>query len=246
MNAALSEIDTNKVKTEMLRLNCDWSENRFNVPSASHMGGVWERQIRSVRSVLSALLERNGTQLNDEALRTFMCEAEAIINSRPLTVTSSDSVEALTPNHLLTMKSKIVLPPPGVFQSADQYSRKYWRRVQHLVNEFWCRWRKEFIHSLQERVKWTRPKKNLIAGDIVIIKEDNTPRNQWRLARVMEGKPDKDGLVRKVKLLVGTSKLTSNGKRKDPLTSLERPIHKLVLLHSSAADERPGIPVEEP
>lgn len=40
------------------------------------MGGIWERQIRSVRSVLSALLESNGKQMN-EALRTFMCKAEA-------------------------------------------------------------------------------------------------------------------------------------------------------------------------
>ena len=50
------------------------------------MGGVWERQIRSVRNVLSVLLENNGNQLDDESLSTFMCEAEAIINSRPLTV----------------------------------------------------------------------------------------------------------------------------------------------------------------
>ena len=56
----------------------------MNVPSASHMGGVWERQIRAVRNVLSAILERNGSQLDNEALTTFMCEAEAVVNSRPL------------------------------------------------------------------------------------------------------------------------------------------------------------------
>jgi hypothetical protein len=44
--------------------------------SASHMGGVWERQIRTVRSVLSALLQSNGSQLDDELLRTLMCETE--------------------------------------------------------------------------------------------------------------------------------------------------------------------------
>ena len=69
----------------MLKLHCDWVEMRFNVPPASHMGGVWERQIRTVQNILSAILEKNGTQLDDEALRTFMCEAEAIVNSRPLT-----------------------------------------------------------------------------------------------------------------------------------------------------------------
>ena len=147
-------MDQNKVQIEMLKLNCDWVEMRFNVPSTSHMGGVWERQIRTVRNILSAILEKNGTQLNHEALRTFMCEAEAVVNSRPLTaenISSPDFLEPLTPNHLLTMKSKVVLPPSGVFQAADRYSWKQWRRVQHLANEFWSRWKKEFLHSLQER-----------------------------------------------------------------------------------------------
>ena len=72
LREALSEIDKNKVKNEMLKMNCDWIEMKFNVPSASHMGGVWERQIKTVRGVLSALLEKNGTQLNDEALHTLM------------------------------------------------------------------------------------------------------------------------------------------------------------------------------
>ena len=85
-----------------------------------------------------------------------MCKAEAVINSRPLTTdttTSPVSPEALTPNHVLTMETKVILPPPGTFQAADQYSRKRWQQVQHLTNEFWTRWRKEFLHSLQERQK---------------------------------------------------------------------------------------------
>ena len=60
----------------------------MNVPAASHMGGVWERQIRTVCNVLSAILERNGAQLNDQALTTFMCETEAVVNSRLLSVDS--------------------------------------------------------------------------------------------------------------------------------------------------------------
>ena len=64
--------------------------------------------IKSVRSVLSVLLQEQGAQLDDKALRTLMTEAENVINSRPLTVESlSDpaSPEPSTPNHLLTLKS---------------------------------------------------------------------------------------------------------------------------------------------
>ena len=65
-----------------------------------------------------------------------MCEVEAIVNSRPLSVsqlTDSDSLSPLTPNHLLTMKTKVVLAPPGAFQPVDVYCRKRWRRVTHLA-----------------------------------------------------------------------------------------------------------------
>ena len=104
----------------------------MNVPEASHMGGSWERQIRTVRNVLASLLAQHASQLDDETLRTFMVEAEAFVNCRPLTVdtiNSSHMPEPLTPSHLLTMKSKVILPPPGEFQRADLYSRKRWRRV---------------------------------------------------------------------------------------------------------------------
>ena len=80
------------------------------------MGGVWERLIRTVRSVLSVLLQEQGSQLHQEALRTLMTEVENVIDSRPLTVenlSEPGSPEPITPNHLLTSKTEIVLPPPG-------------------------------------------------------------------------------------------------------------------------------------
>ena len=70
----------------MLKESCDWIDFQMNVPHASHMGGVWERQIRTERNVLIALLDSHGIMLDDESLRTFMVEAEAIVNSRSLTV----------------------------------------------------------------------------------------------------------------------------------------------------------------
>ena len=186
----------------LLENGCDWIAFKMNAPHSSHMGGVWERQIGTVRRTLEALLMKNGTQLDDEAFRTFLTEVESIINLRPLTtdnLSSSDAPEPLTPNHLLTMKAKVVLPPPGRFQKEDIYSRKWWRRVQYLANEFWLRWRKEFLHNLQQRKKWTEPERNMQIGDIVISKEGEVIRNQWPLARVVVINPSKDGRVRTVK-----------------------------------------------
>ena len=85
------------------------------------MSGAWERQIRAVCCVFATLPDQAGTQLDDESLRTLMCEAEGLVNSPPLTVdnlSSPNSLEPSTPNHFLTIKSRVVLLPLGAFQSA--------------------------------------------------------------------------------------------------------------------------------
>ena len=118
----LDGIDNNKVRAHLMKDACEF---KFNVPSASHDGGVWERQIRSVRRVMSALLSTVGSQLDDECLHTFLCEAAGIINSCPLSVDNladPDNVMPISPSNLLTMKPSIVMSPPGNFTKDDIYS----------------------------------------------------------------------------------------------------------------------------
>lgn len=200
LEKALSSVDRSRVRHFLLERNCDWIEFQLNILSASHMGGIWERQIRTACNVLSVLLDQCGSQLNDESLQTFMTEVEAVVNSQSLTVenlTSPDALEPITPNHLLTGKSRVVLPPPGEFQRADLYLRKRWRRVQHLANKFWVCWKGEFLHTLQLPQKWVCPRRNLQQGDVVIIRNDNLPRNMWQIVRIEEAYCDPDGYVRK-------------------------------------------------
>ena len=73
-------INGKKLRGELLMDAIEWT---FNPPHAPHMGGVWERLVRSVKEILRHLV---GTRLlNDEELVSFMCEAEKILNDRPLT-----------------------------------------------------------------------------------------------------------------------------------------------------------------
>ena len=186
------------------------------------MGGSWERLIITVRSVLSVLLQEHGSQLDDEALSTLMTEAENVINSHPLTdqnLSDHESPEPLTPKHLLTSMTEVVLPPPGCFERLDLYSRKRWRRVQFLANQFWIRWCSEYSSQVQQRRKWNTPKRDSRVGDIVLLQYDDLPRNHWPLACVTKVFPSKDGRIRRVQLL-----LTREGRRK----ILERTIHKTI------------------
>ncbi|KAL7874934.1 hypothetical protein SRHO_G00059040 [Serrasalmus rhombeus] len=223
---ALKEMDQERLKI----LGCEFF---MNPPSASHMGGAWERQIRIIRSVLTSILDQSSNRLDTSSLRTYFYEVMAVINSRPLTahlLNDPMGPQPLSPNHILTMKSSIILPPPGKFEREDLYLRKRWRKVQHLANEFWSRWRKEYLLNLQPRQKWQRKRRNAKVNDIVIVQDDTAPRTEWKLAKVTKVYPAEDGCVRKLQLLISDSTLDKEGKHIGKPVYLERPIHKTVTL----------------
>ena len=143
------EMDRKKIGRILQNLSSDWIIWKKNPPAGSHFSGIWECQIRSARAVLGSRLRTHGSSLNDEALITLMI---VIVNSRPLaieTIADGTSEAAISPSNLLTMKSKVVMPPPGSFGTPDLYRRRRWKRIQHIANKFWSRWRKEFLTSLQ-------------------------------------------------------------------------------------------------
>lgn len=142
------------------------------------MGGAWERQIRTVRSVLTSILDHSLKRLDSSSLRTYFYEVMAIINSRPLTthlLNDPTGPQPLTPNHILTMESSVILPPPGQFVKDDVYLRKRWRRVQYLANEFWSRWKKEYLLNLQQRQKRHKTHRNARTNDEVILLDETAP-----------------------------------------------------------------------
>ena len=145
--------------------------------------------------ILSSLLKTHGGSLTNESLQTLLVEVETVVNSRPLTTETINDVTILiplSPINLLTMKSKIVKPPPGVFTSPDKYSRKHWRRVQHVCNAFWNRWRKEVLLSVQPRIKWNNPTRSCKFGDIVLLKNE-ADHNQWPMAKIVATNKDDKG-----------------------------------------------------
>ena len=110
-------------------------------------------------------------------------------NCRPLTVddlNNADGPVPLAPCQLLTMKSSVVLPPPGVFQRADLYSRKRWHCVHSLANEFWSKGKADYFQLLQTRQKWVKAGRNMAVDDVVMVKDDSLPQNCWPLARVVQ------------------------------------------------------------
>ncbi len=53
LNSALQELDPERLTAFLADKQCDFV---LNAPHSSHVGGVWECQIKTIRSVLSATI----------------------------------------------------------------------------------------------------------------------------------------------------------------------------------------------
>lgn len=228
LRESVNQFNDQHLKKFMLQKNIEW---KFHPPAASHFGGIWEREIRTIRKVLSGLTNEQPMHLNDENLSTLMCEVESILNNRPLTAVSSDpgDLEALTPNHLLLARSGVTFPP-GLFTKDDLYEKRRWRQIQYLANLFWTRWRREYIPLLQERQKWTTRSSSYQVGDLVLVVDQLLPRNLWSLGRIVKVYGDCKGEVRFADVKI--ARVRGELKPGFQTVILQRPIVKLVLLKS--------------
>lgn len=226
LRRSIRELDEKTIKADLHSCEVEWyscpiPQWRFQPPGASHMSGVWERLIRSVRKAMKAVIGDPQALIGHETLRTVFAEVTSILNSRPICQSSDDpaDLDVLTPNHLLLHRQNLAVPP-GVFEPDDLYSRKQWRHAQYLANRFWSRWIQEYLPLLQARQKWLTPKRNLKEGDMVLVVDNTLSRSKWLLGRVLKTLPGADGYVRAAQVKTKNSTLC-------------RPISKLCLLEES-------------
>ena len=215
LKQCIIEWNTKKISKSRAQQHIEW---HFNPPAASHMGGVWERLIRSTKNILRKILHQQ--IVNDKVLITVMTEAERVMNDRPLIKASSDSKDnhVITPNSLLMMKQAV--PGPIHTDVNVDYTRRRWRQSQHISNVFWRKWILQYLPCLQSRQKWCAVKENLKVNDVVLIVDEIVQRGSWPLGRITATRPDRNGHVRTVEVM-------SQGSVKC------RPISKIVLLERS-------------
>ena len=169
----------------------DW---QWNIPRASHMNGVVESLIKSVRRALEASCRM--VAYTEEQWRTFLSETAYVINSRPLYLPSDKIWEdpPVTPNDLV-MGPHYIVPQPGPDVIVNP--RDLNRSVQKRVNEFWRLWIRYYAPELLARSKWFSQQANLGVGDLVLERDPNARRGRWGLYVVESVYPGEDGLVRK-------------------------------------------------
>ena len=91
--------------------------------------------IKAVKPAVYAIL--GNANITDEELMIAFTEAEALLNSRPLTYQSASPADdvPLTPNHFLIGQIGGQFAPESVEETTFS-QKKRWRRVQELVRHF--------------------------------------------------------------------------------------------------------------
>lgn len=211
---AVQEVDRNELVRCFTTTTTEW---KFNPPAAPHMGGAWERLVRSVKTVFYNITVTRAP--SDELLRGMLSEVENIINSRPLTYVpiEHENAEALTPNHFLLGRSNGI-KPLAIYDDSGFALQHNWLCAQQYAEMFWRRWVTEYLPTLTLRSKWHEKTKPLQVGDLVIVVDPSSPRNVWLRGKVLETSVAKDGQVRKARILT-------------PSGILLRPATKLAVLN---------------
>ena len=160
----------------------------------------WYLGGRNKELVLKKIAGRH--YLTFEQLCTVLTAAECTLNSRPLfpvDSTSPDGMSPLTPGHFLIGQPLRSLPT-RVDTTSKLTSLHHWELAKWLKSDVWTHWCTLYLQALQRRDKWQLEQLNLQHGDIVLLKEIDSGRTYWPLARIFETYPGDDGCVRVVKI----------------------------------------------
>lgn len=121
--------------------------------------------------------------------------------------------EALSPGHFLIGRELTSIAEPFYDGLKDGTLSRY-QLLQKRKQSFWRRWSDEYVTTLQKRSKWTNEPTLLRNGLLVILKEDNLPPQAWKLGRIIDTHPGKDGVTRVVTVR------TSSGAYRRPTTKI--------------------------
>ena len=169
----------------------------FSPADSPHRQGVVESLIGSVKRSVKVLYG-HGLRLSWPQYVTLGYQVADLINSRPLGIVGEvgDCLEVLTPNNLILGRHSSDNPGNWAkYSGSPQIST-----LNKIISSFWARWMEVVKPALILERKWNADIRNLCVGDVVLVLENDPKSNSYKLARVTEATPDKDGRVRTAKV----------------------------------------------
>ena len=120
------------------------------------------------------------------------------LNNRPLSYLEEDIQEpVLTPNSMLQINPSN-LPELETQQIEGEDLRKRARILKNCKSAMWKRCSREYVRSLREQHRNLGRNGQLYPkiGDVVIVHDEDQPRNRWKLAIVTRLITGKDNITR--------------------------------------------------
>lgn len=187
-------------------INNDGIKWHFLPPAAPHFGGIWEAGVKSLKHHLKRVVGSH--TLSKSEFMTLLCKVEACLNSRPISPLSDDpsDLSALIPGHFLIGRRLISVPEESVLElNTNRLSR--WQQVQAMHERIWRGWSHDYLHSLQQRRKWSESQPDIKVGELVLLKNNLLPPSKWELARVTDVHPGHDDHARVITVRTAASQL---------------------------------------
>lgn len=161
------------------------------IPSAApHFGALWEAGVKNLKYHLRRVIGSH--TLSRAKFATLLCKIEACLNSRPIMALSDDPMDfsALTPGHFLIGRPLISVPEESFLDlNTNRLSR--WQRIQAMHEQIWRSWSRDYLHSLQQRRKWSDSLPNIRTNELVLIINKLLPPSKWELARIQKIHPER-------------------------------------------------------
>ena len=185
-------VNSELVKEKIADYGIKWN---FIPNRAPWFGGWWERLIGMTKTSLKKVL--GCAQVDVDTLRTLLTEIEATLNDRPITYISTDisDPEPLTPSHLIYGRRLSTLPYsqtegdiPDVIELSLSKLNDQVSRQQKLLQNFFSRWKSEYLTSLREHhYRGGVTTSAIKQGDVVQI-HDDSKRVNWRIGIYCAGR----------------------------------------------------------
>ena len=202
------------------------TEWHFSPPDAPWMNGTTESMVKAVKKAIQITI---GDQvLKFSELLTVFYECSELVNRRPIGKLPSEIQDGtyLSPNDLLLGRSTNKAPQ-GPFDESAKLQKRF-QFIQTLVDQFWKRWTSGYFPTLVLQKKWHHLSRNMQIDDVVIMKDKNALRDQWKIGKIIHVLPNDDGVVRRVVVRYATKTLLKNGLYQT--IDVERAVHNLIVL----------------
>lgn len=184
----------------------------FNKPGSPWQNGCSEALIKSTKRCLRYLTGSEAPRLTVMQLQRVLTGIANLLNDRPIGRHPKDPEQGhyLCPNDLLLGRASTAIdqgPWPDMPGKAGKFTNQL-VLVERIIDEFHKQFVKLCFHALVVEKKWHVDVREVKVGDLVLIRDLNLIRGQWKRGQIIEVyKSNVDDKIRSCKL---RTKLTNH------------------------------------